>query len=111
MTKREKAVFDDLMDLYEFEVIHNNDDTLSVCDLTGACWGSICDEKFEDEFEILERMTIYHEGYLICSLEETFDTRFDNYGDWLLFLKEQNDEDYGYDIAVLSLIVNNRLDI
>jgi len=111
MTKREKAVFDDLMSLYEFEVIHNNDGTLSVYDLQHACLGDICDEIFKDEFEILERMEVYHLDYIINGLEETFDNYFDTYGEWLQFLKEQNEEEYGYDIAVLSLIVNKRLDI
>jgi hypothetical protein len=111
MTKREKAVFDDLMSLYEFEVIHNDDDTLSVYDLQHACLGDICDEIFKDEFEILERMEVYHLDYIINGLEETFDNYFDTYGEWLQFLKEQNEEEYGYDIAVLSLIVNKRLDI
>jgi hypothetical protein len=111
MTKREKAVFDDLMDLYEFEVIHNDDDTLSVYDLQHACLGDICDEIFKDEFEILERMEVYHLDYIINGLEETFDNYFDTFGEWLQFLQEQKEEEYGYDIAVLSLIVNKRLDI
>jgi hypothetical protein len=111
MTKREKAVFDDLMSLYEFEVIHNDDDTLSVYDLQHACLGGICDEIFKDEFEILERMEVYHLDYIINGLEETFDNYFDTFGEWLQFLQEQNEEEYGYDIAVLSLIVNKRLDI
>lgn len=110
MTKREKAVFDDLMSYYEFDVIQNDDNTLSVYDLQHACLGNICDEIFKDEFEILERMTIYHEDYIIRGLEETFDTYFDTYKEWLQFLKQQNDDDYDYDIAVLSLIANHRVD-
>jgi hypothetical protein len=111
MTDRERFVFNDLMDAYQFEVIHNDDGTLSVYDLQHACLGDICDEIFKDEFEILERMEVYHLDYIINGLEETFDNYFDTYGEWLQFLKEQNEEEYGYDIAILSLIVNKRLDI
>jgi DNA-binding ferritin-like protein (Dps family) len=114
MTKREKEIFDDLMDLYEFEVIQNENGTLSLNDLQGACLGDICDEIFKDEFEILERMEIYHEDYIIRILEDTFDTYFNTYREWLQFLIEQRekgiDEEIDVDIAVLSLIVNHRVD-
>jgi hypothetical protein len=111
MTDRERFVFNDLMDAYQFEVIHNDDGTLSVYDLQHACLGDICDEIFKDEFEILERMEMYHEDYIIRLLEEDFNMYFDTYGEWLQFLKEQNNDEYAYDIAILSLIVNKRLDI
>jgi hypothetical protein len=111
MTDRERFVFNDLMDAYQFEVIHNDDGTLSVYDLQHACLGDICDEIFRDEFEILERMDMYHDDYIIRLLEEDFNIYFDTYGEWLQFLKEQNNDEYAYDIAILSLIVNKRLDI
>jgi cobalamin biosynthesis Co2+ chelatase CbiK len=111
MNDRERFVFNDLMDAYQFEVIHNDDGTLSVYDLQHACLGDICDEIFKDEFEILERMEMYHEDYIIRLLEEDFNIYFDTYGEWLQFLKEQNNDEYAYDIAILSLIVNKRLDI
>jgi hypothetical protein len=111
MTDRERFVFNDLMDAYQFEVIHNDDGTLSVYDLQHACLGDICDEIFKDEFEILERMDMYHDDYIIRLLEEDFNIYFDTYGEWLQFLKEQNNDEYAYDIAILSLIVNKRLDI
>jgi hypothetical protein len=114
MTKRERAIFDDLMDAYQFQVIHNDDKTLSVYDLQHACLGGICDEIFKDEFEILDRMEMYHDDYIIRILEDTFDTYFDTYGEWLQFLIEQRekgiDEEIDVDIAVLSLIVNHRVD-
>jgi hypothetical protein len=111
MNDRERFVFNDLMEAYQFQVIHNDDGTLSVYDLQHACLGDICDEIFKDEFEILERMGMYHEDYIIRILEEDFNTYFDTYGEWLQFLKEQNNDEYAYDIAILSLIVNKRLDI
>jgi hypothetical protein len=111
MNDRERFVFNDLMDAYQFQVIHNDNGTLSVYDLQHACLGDICDEIFKDEFEILERMEVYHLDYIITNLEEDFDTYFDTFGEWLQFLKEQNNDEYEYDVAILSLIVNKRLDI
>ena len=111
MNDRERFVFNDLMEAYQFEVIHNDNGTLSVYDLQHACLGDICNLEFKDEFEILERMDMYHEDYIIRLLEEDFNTYFNTYGEWLQFLKEQNNDEYAYDIAILSLIVNKRLDI
>lgn len=112
MTKREREIFDDLMDLYQFEVIHNDDNTLSVYDLQGACLGDICDDIFKDEFAILERMEIYHLDYIIRTIEEDLGVYFDTFKEYLDYLISlDNKDDYGYDIAILSLIVNKRLDI
>lgn len=105
MTKREREIFDDLMDLYEFEVYTNEQEQLQVRDLQGACLGDICSETFKDEWEILDRMEIYHEDYIIRSLEEDFDLYFETYGEWVQFLETQDKEKYGYDLAVLDLIV------
>ena len=108
MTTQQKQVFDDLMSLYEFSVYENENGKLQVSDLQYACLGDICSEEFDDEFDILERMEIYHEDYIIRGLEETFDFSFDTYGEWLEFLKTQDHEEYGYDIAVLSLITKSQ---
>lgn len=108
MTTQEKKVFDDLMSLYEFEVYQNEQGLLQVNDLQYACLGDICSETFKDEWEILDRMDIYHNDYILGALEETFDFSFDTYGEWLEFLKTQDHEEYGYDIAVLSLITKSQ---
>lgn len=108
MTQREKEIFDDLMSLYEFEIYKNENEKLQVKDLQYACLGDICSEEFDDEYDILERMEIYHEDYIISGLEETFDVSFDTYVEWLEFLKTQNHDEYGYDIAVLSLITKSQ---
>jgi hypothetical protein len=104
MTKREKEIFDDLMDLYEFQVYTNEQGLLQVNDLQGVCLGDICDEIFKDEWEILERMDIYHNDYILNALEETFDEYLD-FEEWLQFLKTQDEDEFGYDLKVLELIV------
>jgi hypothetical protein len=104
MTQREKEIFDDLMDLYEFQVYKNDQGLLQVNDLQGACLGDICDEIFKDEWEILDRMNIYHNDYILNALEETFDEYLD-FEEWVQFLKTQDENEFGYDLKVLELIV------
>lgn len=105
MTKREKEIFDDLMDLYEFQVYTNEQGLLQVNDLQYACLGDICDEIFKDEWEILERMETYHEDYIIRGIEDYVDiSSCKNYNDILAVLERENFEDLKYDIAILRLI-------
>lgn len=104
MTQREKTIFDDLMDLYEFQVYTNEQGLLQVNDLQYACLGDICSETFKDEWEILERMEVYHLDYILCGLEEAFDKYLD-FEEWLQFLETQDKDEFGYDLAVLNLIV------
>jgi len=105
MTIKERKVFDNLMSLYEFEAYKNEQGLLQVDDLQGACLGDICSETFKDEFEILDRMEIYHLDYLIAPLEELFDIEFDTFKEWLDFLNTQDKEEYKCEIAYLDLIV------
>lgn len=110
MTDRERFIFNDLMDMYEFEVIRLDDGTLQVNDLQGACLGDICDEIFKDEWEILDRMEHYHLDYIIQALEYHFDwsakdsQHFDTFDQWLTFLEAYNPDEFDYDIAILRLI-------
>ena len=107
MTKREREIFDDLMDLYEFQVYKNEQGLLQVYDLQGACLGDICSETFRDEWEILDRMEIYHEDYIIRGIEEYVDIKnCFNYEDILQVLEQENIEDLQYDMAILRLITH-----
>lgn len=105
MTQREKEIFDDLMDLYEFQVYTNEQDKFQVNDLQKACLGDICDDIFNDEWEILERMDAYHQDYIINGLDDYLDlTECINYDDILAVLERENLEDLQYDMAILRLI-------
>jgi len=109
MNEKEQRYFIGLMDLYEFEVYMNAKGKLQVHDLQGACLGDICDEQFNDEYEILERMEIYHNDYILRGIEETFDVAFDNYQGYYDYLKKQNDDEFNFELNILSLILYKKL--
>ena len=110
MTDKQEKICDDLMDLYEFEVYENNEGKLQVNDLQGACLGDICSEVFDDKFDIIERMNIYHIDYIITPLEWEFDKSFDTMVEWLDFLVgrsntvEEQEDDWNHTIEILKLI-------
>lgn len=105
MTQREKEIFDDLMDLYEFQVYTNEQGKLQVNDLQRACLGDICDDIFNDEWEILERMDAYHQDYIINGLDDYLDlTECINYDDILAVLEREDLEELRYDKAILRLL-------
>ena len=104
MTNKERSIFDDLMNMYEFKVKTLDDGNLQLEDLQGACLGDICSEIFRDEWEIIDRMEMYHDDYIIRLLEEDFNTSFDTYGEWTDFLQTQDQDNYGYDLAILRLL-------
>jgi hypothetical protein len=104
MTQREKEIFNDLMDLYEFEVYTNEQDKFQVNDLQGACLGDICDDIFNDEWEILERMETYHLDYIINGLENTFNLSFDTFEEWVELLEREDLEELKYTEEILKLL-------
>lgn len=114
LTEEEQQFFDELMDFYEFEVYTNEDGKLMVNDLQGgACLGDICDEEFNDEFEILDRMDVYHQDYIIAPLEEEYDVDFGTYEEWFDFLKNQDEYNLfkkeEFVLNLLSMLLDRRL--
>jgi len=106
MTKREKKVFDDLMDMYQFDVTrHVETDELWLTDLQGANLGGICDLPYKDEWAVLDRMEIYHNDYIIDLIEQDYNVHFDTYQEYVDFLKSLNDKDEAYTIEILELII------
>lgn len=105
MNEKEKKLFNELMEFYEFEAYENENGKLQVNDLQGACLGDICSEQFKNEWEILDRMGIYHEDYIIRSLEDKYDMVLQNYTKWVEFLERENDKENEYDLTVLKLIL------
>jgi len=109
MNKEQKEFFLEIMDLYEFEVYENDKGKLQVRDLQGACLGDICYEHFKDEFEIIDRMEIYHQDYILRVVEDEYDVHFSNYEGWYNFLKKENPEHYLFELNLLSLILFKKL--
>lgn len=110
MTDKQEKIFDDLMDMYEFEVYENDEGKLQVNDLQGACLGGICGEVFDNKFDIIKRMSIYHHDYLIEPIALDFDESFYTVDECLDFLMERRNEienqesDWDYAIEVLKFI-------
>lgn len=105
MNKKDRELFLSMLDLYEFELYVNDNGLLQLYDLQGACLGDICSDEFRTEFEVIGRLEVYHEDYLIRDLEEQYDISFYYYDDWVEFLEEQNDNENEYTLSLLKLIV------
>ena len=112
-------LFEQLMDLYEFRVhIETNEDgeeILKLEDLQRGNIGDIESEEFNDYYEILERMEIYHNDYIIRALDECLDyycPEIDNqWATWedLYHLTKDHIEELAeceFDIRALELILN-----
>ncbi len=112
LTDKQEKIFDDLMDMYEFEVYENDEGKLQVNDLQGACLGGICGEVFENKFDIIKRMEVYHLDYIIAPLEYEIDELFDTMVEWLDFLIERKnkienqEDDWDYTIEILKFIIS-----
>lgn len=95
----------ELLDLYEFQLIVNDDLTLSLIDLQGANLGGIESETFRTFDEVSHRLEIYHYDYIVRALEETFDvkeTDFENWREMYEVLKRYDT----WDINMLGLITS-----
>ena len=97
----------ELLDVYELDIIVNDDLTLSVYDRQGGNLGDIESEKFNTFDDIIERMDIYHNDYIVRALEEINDVNesdFDNWEDMYKYLKTQEDHNCSWDVDMLGLI-------
>lgn len=112
-------LFEELMDLYEFRVhIETNEDgqeILKLEDLQMGNIGNIESEEFNDYCEILERMEIYHEDYIVDALDRCLDCYGDEIdGEWatwedLYYLTKDHIEELAeceFDIRALELILH-----
>lgn len=99
----------EVLDLYEFELLINDDLTLSVYDIQGGNLGNIEAERFDNFNELMERLDIYHQDYIIKDLEERYDEiEYDNWLDFYNKLIQEEDYKKGigfnWDIDILGLI-------
>ena len=100
-----------LLDLYEFDIIVNDDLTLSVHDRQGGNLGGIESEKFNTFDDIIERMDAYHYDYIVRALEEIYDiseSDFDNWHEMYNYLKLQKDHNCSWDVNMLGLICGGK---
>ncbi len=109
MKKREKQVFNDLMEMYQFNVSKNKNGSLLLEDLQSANLGGICDVSYQNEWKILDRMEMYHNDYIIRIIEEDYDVSFNTYQEYVNFLEEENNAEDLYTIEILKLIIKGGL--
>lgn len=114
-----EKLFDEFLDLTEFTLVkHQND--WSVIDNQEGNVGDIESDRFTSAGQILDRMDIYIEDYIIEPLEQAFfasgpaHIEFDVYGDYFAdILKHRNDlpDDYSGDFDILDMICNHSEEI
>ena len=103
-------LFEDMLDLYEFDLAVDNEGFWRVVDRQAGNLGGIEQEQFNTLADILDRMEVYHNDYIIEDLEKCFPEI--EYSNWEDLYKElislSNDEDlseFEFDIRVLEMIL------
>lgn len=116
-----ERIFDEWLDLTEFTLVKykSNDYEYDparwgLVDKQGGDLGDIESDRFVSAMQILDRMDIYVEDYIIDPIEEVADTEdinisgWDNYGwDDLLSYRDEFPEDYQWDFDVLDMMCNH----
>ena len=116
-----EVIFADFLDMIEFKLIKDKDEEGKDCyhliDLQGADLGNISEEEYYSADEIIDRMEIYEEDYIINDIAELLnDNKIkydeDDFGYWpRLFKYRDKLPDYDYDFELLDMICNHGEDI
>lgn len=115
-----EKLFDEFLDLTEFTLIkHQNNYNRatdeyghwSLIDNQGANLGNIEGDRFEGVNQILERMDVYINDYIITDIEELAEennidiSNWDGYGwDYLLSYRDKFPQDCQYEFDLLDMI-------
>lgn len=118
-----EKLFDEFLDLTEFTLVrHQNDYNVrtderghwSLIDNQGANLGDIESDRFENASQILERMDIYIDDYIITDIEELAEENNINLSDWeswgwdyLLSYRDKFPQDCQYEFDLLDMICNH----
>ena len=104
-----EKLFDEFLDLTEFRLLKHKDGTFSLEDQQCANLGDIEDDRFTSASEILDRMDIYIQDYLIRDIEDALDEKsieidcvWGEYGKYRDVIP-----DYKFDFDLLDMIVNH----
>ena len=104
-----EKLFDEFLNLTEFRLLKHNDGTFSLEDQQCANLGDIEDDRFASASEILDRMDIYIQDYLIRDIEDALDEKsieidcvWGEYGKYRDVIP-----DYKFDFDLLDMIVNH----
>ena len=104
-----EKLFDEFLNLTEFRLLKHKDGTFSLEDQQCANLGDIEDDRFTSASEILDRMDIYIQDYLISDIEEALDEKsieidcaWGEYGKYRDVIP-----DYKFDFDLLDMIINH----
>jgi len=113
MFTEEKAIelFNEFLELVEFNLMKTKDGQFWLYDCQGADLGNISEERFETVAEVLDRLTIYEEDYILEDLLHSIDNELGwqgSYEHWddLLKFRDKMPNEYQWDFDVLDLICN-----
>lgn len=104
-----EELFDEFLALTEFRLLKHKDGTFSLEDRQCANLGDIEDDRFETASEVLDRMDIYIQDYLIRDIEDALDEKsieidcvWEEYGKYRDVIP-----DYKFDFDLLDMIINH----
>ena len=104
-----EKLFDEFLNITEFRLLRHKDGTFSLEDRQCANLGDIEDDRFASASEILDRMDIYIQDYLIRDIEDALDEKsieidcvWGEYGKYRDVIP-----DYKFDFDLLDMIVNH----
>ena len=110
-----EKLFDEFLDLTEFRLLKHKDGTFSLEDQQCANLGDIENDRFETASEVLDRMDVYIQDYLVVDIEDALDEKsieidcnWEEYGQYRDLIP-----DYKFDFDLLDMIVNrsNEVDL
>ena len=104
-----EKLFDEFLNITEFLLLKHKDGTFSLEDRQYANFGNIEDDRFETASEVLDRMDVYIQDYLVVDIEDALDEESIAIDcDWKEYGKYRDlIPDYRFDFDLLDMIVNH----
>lgn len=104
-----EKLFDEFLNITEFQLLKHKDGTFSLEDRQCANLGDIENDRFTSASEILDRMDVYIQDYLIADIEDALDEKSIEIDcDWEEYGQYRKDlPDYKFDFDLLDMIINH----
>ena len=104
-----EELFDAFLNITEFRLLKHKDGTFSLEDRQCDNFGDIENDRFETASEVLDRMDVYIQDYLITDIEDALDEESIAIDcDWKEYGKYRDlIPDYEFDFDLLDMIVNH----
>lgn len=104
-----EKLFDEFLNITEFRLLKHKDGTFSLEDQQCVNLGDIEDDRFETASEVLDRMDVYIQDYLVADIEDALDEKSIEIDcDWKEYGKYRDlIPDYKFDFDLLDMIINH----